>query len=190
MKKILSILFVAVCLVQLAIPTWMIYRREKTLKEGDVFLFKTQPVDPYDVFRGRYVALDFAASSFSNNNPSVQLTRKKIVYAELEQDEDGFAIITALHESKPAGPGIKVRILSQYDNNIRLQLPMDRYYLEESLAPEAERLYREHSGRSATNTYARIRVRNSFAVIEDLVIDGRPVLEYTGDFPSASSHSP
>ncbi len=63
------ILFCLVALVQVSIPLSMIYRSEKTLENGKVFLFKTAPVDPYDAFRGKYVQLGFEHSRVSTNLP-------------------------------------------------------------------------------------------------------------------------
>ena len=44
---------VVVAAAQLAVPAWMIAGRELTLREGQVFKFRTRPVDPADAFRGR-----------------------------------------------------------------------------------------------------------------------------------------
>ena len=49
----------AVCVAQLAIPAWMLVSRERVLAEGEPHRFECAPVDPVDVFRGRYVALGF-----------------------------------------------------------------------------------------------------------------------------------
>ncbi len=56
-NKILIAAFFCVALLQIYTPVSMIIARESTLKEGVLFRFKTAPVDPYDAFRGRYVAL-------------------------------------------------------------------------------------------------------------------------------------
>ena len=50
-------LFLCLFAVQIAVPVYMIVNREKTLVLGKQFKFHTVPVDPYDAFRGRYVAL-------------------------------------------------------------------------------------------------------------------------------------
>lgn len=179
MKRMMVIAFAVVCLIQLAVPAWMIHRRENTLRHGEAFRFKTQPVDPYDAFRGRYVALNFEAATFTNRVPDELFNRRRqTMYASIDNDADGFAQVTALHRTRPAtGSCIQVKVW----NRSRLQFPFDRFYLEESLAPKAESLYREHNRRGATNTYAIVRVLGGFATLEDLIIDGRPVLEYATD---------
>lgn len=52
-------IFIVVCVAQLLAPVSMIYTHETTLASGKMFKFKTAPVDPADVFRGKYVALRF-----------------------------------------------------------------------------------------------------------------------------------
>ncbi|MBK6341440.1 MAG: GDYXXLXY domain-containing protein [Flavobacteriales bacterium] len=57
------LLFLGIALAQLAVPAWMIAGRERVLSQGEVFKFKTAPIDPRDPFRGEYVRLDFEAES-------------------------------------------------------------------------------------------------------------------------------
>ena len=39
MKRMMTIAFAVVCLVQLGVPAWMIHRRENTLRHGEAFRF-------------------------------------------------------------------------------------------------------------------------------------------------------
>ena len=141
-------------------------------------------MDPYDAFRGRYVALNYEAASFTNHVPDGEPYRRRrpTLYASIENDADGFAQVTALHRNRPdAGAYMNVKAWNTHRTDVRLQFPFDRFYLEESLAPKAESLYLENNRRGATNTYAIVKVLDGFAVLEDLIIDGRPVLEYAND---------
>lgn len=178
MKRMLPAIFIVVCLVQWAIPGLMIHKREQTLRKGEVFLFKTAPVDPYDAFRGRYVALGFDLNSITNSFGYTHEVRNKRMYAALDRDEAGFAAITGLSDKPPETPSIPVRIQYSYEGVIRLQLPFDRFYMEEHLAPVAETVYRSASRSDATNTFAIVRVYEHFPVLEDLIINGRPASEY------------
>ena len=45
-RSLVLIGFALAAAAQLAVPAWMIMERERTLSEGEVFRFKTQPVDP------------------------------------------------------------------------------------------------------------------------------------------------
>ncbi len=188
MKKLIPALFVLVCLIQLSVPAWMIGRREAALRHGDVYRFKTRPVDPYDAFRGRYVALDFeqASRSFILDG---KLSRGDVVYATVIEGNDGFAELLGLNRTPPDDAiSIPVRVLWQdRERQVRFRLPFDRYYMEETLAPEAERKYRQ-ANRSRTNeTYAAVRINKGFPVIEDLIIDGRPVGDYFNGTPETTA---
>ena len=55
------------------------------------------------------------------------------------------------------------------------KLPLDRYYMEEKLAPEAERAYQNASRRDSQPGVLVVRVWRGMAVIEDLELGGRPI---------------
>lgn len=178
MKRILPAIFIVICLVQWAIPALMMHKREQTLRNGEIFLFKTAPVDPYDAFRGRYVALGFDLNTITNSFGYTNDFYNQQIYATLGRDDAGFATITALTEESPETASIPVRILYSHDGMIRIELPFDRFYMEEDSAPVAELVYRSASRSDATNTFAIVRVYEHFPVLEDLIINGRPAGAY------------
>jgi len=59
-----------------------------------------------------------------------------------------------------------------------VQLPFDRYYLDETLAPEAERLHRKYSRQRFTDTYVTVRIKNGRAVLDELYIQDTPVVQF------------
>ncbi len=168
-------LFLCLACVQIITPLSMITNRESILKSGAQFKFKTEPVDPYDAFRGRYVALRIQG----NNAPApkgVKLNSGQNVYALISNDEQGFAKITSLTTSRPAGsPYILAKVRYIAGERVVLDLPIDRYYMEEKSAPKAERLYREYSRRGNEDAYVVIRVKNGLVVIEALYVGGKRI---------------
>ena len=134
------ILFLALCLVQLAIPLSMAYRYERTLRQGTLYRFRTEPFDPVDAFRGRYVAIrlqlvapvDLPHSGYGSE-----------VYATLGTDARGFATVRALSERPPASGDWLQGRLGVQPLGSRIELPFDRYYMEEGKAPEADRIWSE-----------------------------------------------
>lgn len=48
--------------------------------------------------------------------------------------------------------------------------PIDRYYMEETAAPRAEQVYREHIRREKRDAYATAKVKDGFAVVDGLYI--------------------
>jgi hypothetical protein len=69
-----------------------------------------------------------------------------------------------------------VRHLS--DDRVHVDMPFERYYIDEHLAPAAERAYWQHSRRDAQPAYITVRVRGGLAVLEELYIAGKPVREF------------
>ena len=180
MKKLqlLLIFFSVLSVFQLAVPVWMIASREMTLWDGKQFRFRTAPVDPYDVFRGRYVALQFEQNS-APVPANEKLVMNQKVYAQLVEDEHGFARIAEVTANAPSGNGyVECRVNSLTDSLVYLQFPFDRYYMDEKLAPAAEAAYREHSRGEVQDVYVTVRVKDGNAVLEELYIEGMPIREF------------
>jgi uncharacterized membrane-anchored protein len=177
-RLILIIVFAVVAVIQLAVPLSMIVKREIALRDGVAYKFRTEPVDPSDAFRGRYVALRIEAAAFSATNTS-EFENSERVYARLDTDTNGFAHIMQVTRDRPAnGDYIKTHVQYAYGGHLTLECPFDRYYLPEQIAPEAERAYRGHNTRTNRDSYVVVRVRSGFAVLEDLILDGQPIKDF------------
>jgi uncharacterized membrane-anchored protein len=195
-KNLILTVFVCAAAVQLAVPLAMIARREQTLRHGRQYRFKTAPVDPYDAFRGRYVAInvDLSAGTATNNwgwqnsvivTNAAEIERGDRVFALIAETTDGFARVARLTRQRPEGDGYlraRVRWINTHgkQTDVSLDLPFDRYYMNEKKAPEAEKAYREHSRRANQDAYVTVRVLSGFAVLEDLCVGGRPIRDYLG----------
>lgn len=177
--RLLALLFLIVALVQLALPAARIRLYEQTLREGRVFKFRTAPVDPYDAFRGRYVALRFEAgdATWSEKEPS---DHGRKIFALVETGPDGFARFTSASPNRPAG-GDYLEAKASYpitDQHVGVQVPFDRFYMAEKLAPKAEQVYRAHSAnRGERDAYALVRIRNGLGVIEQVFVGDKPLAE-------------
>ena len=188
--KFIPIVFAVICVAQLAVPGWMIADRELTLRTGDLYKFRAEPVEPYDPFRGRYVRLRLSPTTAPA--PQEGVGYNHFVYCQIEEDEDGFVRFSASTLEPPrSGPYLKVQSLGIAPAGnagstgepaappaIRVRLPFDRYYMEEKLAPEAERVYRQVARERGASSYITIRIRGGKAVIEELFIDDLPIRDY------------
>ena len=174
-------LFAAMAIVQLAAPAGMILSRERTLAQGEAFKFSTAPVDPYDAFRGRYVGLRIANSEATLPR-SASASHGQTVYATIETGADGFAKFGVASLSPPKDkPYLKVKAgHASGEGRIALQLPFDRFYMEEGKAPAAEAAYREHGRSGAEDAYVILRVLDGAGVIENLFVGGKPIAEAAG----------
>jgi hypothetical protein len=59
-----------------------------------------------------------------------------------------------------------------------LRVPLDRFYMEENLAPEMDAAFREHSRPSERNAYFTVRIRDGSAAIVNLWIGGVPIRDF------------
>lgn len=183
MKSTHSIALVLTLLIQLAWPLYMVFQSERVLREGQVYHFKTRPVDPADPFRGRYVALEFEADQVEvYGEPSWQQGQK--LYAYLDTDEQGFAVIRDLSEYPPGEEDalryLEVELRYLYEGEpgtAHIQLPFNRFYMEESKAPIAEANYAQ-ALRDSVVVYAVVRVRQGKGVLDALIAGEVPIEEY------------
>ena len=183
-KKFLFPIFILVVLAQLYVPFKMILDKEKVLDKGTYFKFITAPVDPTDPFRGKYITLSFKENTVVVSDNS-EWVKGETAFALLENDTAGFAKIKSLSKTPPIQedvPFVKVSIRyvsAQNDDEgtktVRIKYPFDRYYMEESKAYEAELAYRDSRRDSTSIAYALVAVDKGEAVLEDVIIDGRPI---------------
>lgn len=187
MKKLIIVFFALMCLAQWFVPGQMIYDQEKVISEGKIFKFKTAPVDPSDPFRGKYVTLNFEANSIGIVNPD-EWQNAEDVYVSIEES-GGFARISTVSMYEPEGTDyIKAKIDEVTDYTpytLRVDYPFERFYVEESKAAEAERLYwRSKRGSTDTSTfdstrvtYALVSVKKGKATLLDVMINDRSITD-------------
>ncbi|MEK7274464.1 MAG: GDYXXLXY domain-containing protein [Candidatus Desantisbacteria bacterium] len=174
-------LFLCVVLIQIAVPISKIVRWEMTLQNGQQFRFRTAPVDPYDAFRGRYVALQIE-QNIAPVTEGVKLIRNQMVYAQIEESEQGFAKFVKVTLHRPQGSAyLKAKVQYLTGDKVVLCLPFDRYYMEEKIAPAAETAYRKHSRKDVQDAYVTVRVKSGFAVLEKLYVGEKTIEEYIKD---------
>jgi uncharacterized membrane-anchored protein len=170
--------FAVLSVLQFFVPVWMIANREMTLRHGRQFRFRAAPVDPYDAFRGRYVALQFEQNA-APVPADEKLAMNQKVYIELAEDENGFARIAKIAADEPSGETyVQCRVSSIIDSLVYLEIPFNRYYMDEKLAPAAEAAYREHSRREVRDVYVTVRVKDGNAVLEELYIERMSIREF------------
>lgn len=164
-------LFVLLALLQLSFPGKLVFDSNKVLWLGTELKFETRPVDPADPFRGRYVALNFAANQFKS---LTKWKRNDPVFVLLNQDAQGFANIKGLSATRPATGElfVKATITYIYGNQVTVYYPFSKFFMEENKAPEAEKIYRE-----AGEGYALVKVYHGEVVLQDVVVKGKSLNE-------------
>lgn len=168
----------------LAVPMALIIRYERVLRNGTPFRFRTQPVDPADPFRGRYVQLRFALSV--SLPPGWKVRPGETLYARLGEDEEGFARIEAVSRTRFADSVPYVRAetgwwLDHSNRRVRIEVPFTQFYMNEWKAPEAERAYQRLHHKGETSVWAVVRIWRGKGVIEELYYEGVPVRQYLAE---------
>lgn len=184
-KSIYLIGFIVMVILQLLMPAKMIFQSEAALNKGKAFKFQTIPVDPNDPFRGKYMTLRYQANSISVDHMDGYEKGLKI-YVLLEEDKDGWASVKDIRYDRPTETTDFVEAVISHasrDNegmqHVRFEYPFDRYYLNEKVVEEVEKVYREATRQRNQNTYAIVRVRTGRSVIEDVMINGTSIKSYT-----------
>ncbi len=179
-KYILLAVFVIVALAQWFVPWQMIRDREDIMEAGKIVKFRTAPVDPYDPFRGKYVTLNFKDQSFEVYDLDKWFPGEE-VYVVLDEGKDGFAEIAGVSKLKPEGQVTYVRANVSYLDKINKRLviryPFNRFYMEESKAPLAEKEYRNAQREKEHNAYVLVYIKNGEAVIKDVMVDDVSITE-------------
>jgi len=171
MKLLPLILFALISLAQWAAPLSQIFRYEQTLASGTLIRLKCTAPDPYDPLRGRYLAVrpeqDDAAIA-----KGTKLRTGQQAYATLKAGSDGLTILDELHAEPPAsGDYVRVTVRWESAGKAHIEWPFDRFYLNEALAPEADKWFAE-SIRNSKGVVAEVRVHHGLAVLENLTFDG------------------
>ena len=176
------LIFVIVVLVQLFVPAKMIFDREDVLRTGTLYKFKTQPVDPNDPFRGKYITLNYEMDAAESKDMTWQRGEKILVY--IERDSLGYAKVYDVSKDRLDIDNDYIEAKVIWSNGgldtVNFELPFDRFYMEESKAKPAEDIYREYNSRFNANnaTYALVAVKNGRAVLKDVYINDNPIIYY------------
>lgn len=174
-KKLISI-FILLAIVQLLVPLYMIWRWEDVLQHGRKYTWVTAPVDPYDALKGRYVDLQFKEMQGTIPDGQ-QLKSGQTAYAMIGEDEKGYAFISSISSLQPEGNSyVKVKVSYVQEGKIaHFILPFKRYYMQEDLAPAAERAYRKNAGKECV---VSVRIKDGYGVLEELYIDDKKIYDY------------
>lgn len=175
--------FIALCILYMAVPASMIWKQESVLRQGALYRFRLQPVDPADAFRGRYLDLNFSLPVFPESDSTLEAGRK--MFIALGKDSAGYAIFESMHREPPQGRDYIAMPLGYVFNGQAFihDIPgeMRRYYLNEKIAPLADKWYLEllsRTEREEADVSLDLRVHKGRALIEQVYFEGIPVEEY------------
>lgn len=179
MRPAVAIFAVAV-LAQWLVPLVGVWQHERVIARGVAVRIPCASPDPYDPLRGRYLAVSPAETKAPA--PGGMPDRAAVpVWATLVLGNDGLARIGSLALERVSGPTVIMLVArpSGTSNGVRtviLEWPLDRFYLNERLAADADTLFAERLA-AGKLPVAEIRLLDGRAVLTDLLLDGTPVRE-------------
>jgi len=179
-QKLIITLFILVVLLQLIVPAKMIYEREDIISTGKEYKFKTAPIDPSDVFRGKYIILNYLENTVKVQK-IYQWMHNANIYLTLATDKNGYAKVQTITMEKPTGNTDFIKVKTGYvnheDKTLFIDYPFNRFYMEESKAYDAEMAYNESLRDTSNITYGLVSIKNGEAVLRDVLIGETSIIE-------------
>ena len=169
-SRYIWIIFVVMIIVQIGVPVYSIIELNDILATGEEFKISTRPIDPADPFMGRYVAV--RARIDVSEKQEREWGYKLYRYVSLGKDADGFATVLEISNQPIDAPHV-IEVDEEWFYG-DVELPIDRYYMQEHLAPEADRMV----ARGELDAYITIRVKHGKCVISGVYVDGVRIEEY------------
>ena len=169
--------------VQLFVPAQMVYQQEDALDTGTAYKFKTQPIDPSDPFRGKFIVLNYEMDSFETNDQSWNDYQGN-VFVYLKTDAEGFAEVKTVSKNKLDTPDDYFTAESNYNFNgkVNFDLPFNRFYMNENKAYDAEVSAREAQADTTRTCYGLVYIKNGAAVLDNVFIDDTPIQEFVEEY--------
>ena len=202
MKRLaLLLLLLPLFALQWTVPVIQVLRGEAILRDGVSLRLALQPVDPYDVMRGRYLALSFPESNREHNLPD-GMNAGDTLYVVLGADPDGIAHITRLsREPQESAFAWKIPASAKPGEKIRINIPLTRFYLPEEdaiaidntlrwrddgeraqVAPTSSKddtpRQRDEGERPQVVASLGVRIKDGTIVAESLWLNGQPYRDW------------
>jgi len=157
---------IIVFLVILSVVISFISYNEWPKLTGDKIVLATQPVDPFDPFRGQYMRINY---DISRLNDITGFEEGDTIYVLLEEDEQEIWRFKDTSMSKPdRGDFIKGKVTRSSGTDVSIEYGIEQFFFE------------RHADVPTTNITVEVSVANSGrAVFSQLLQHGKPVeIEY------------
>ena len=173
-------MFVVVVLAQLFVPAQMIFDQENTIAKGTAYKFRTQPVDPSDPFKGKYIYLNYDLSFAATKDTTWESNAP--IYITFQTDSLGFAMVKDIYKDDPKdGDYLKTKVAwyDHYEKNVGFSFPFNEFYMNETKAYDAELAHAQAQRDSLpNNTYALVYLLKGKAVLDNVFINDIPISDY------------
>ncbi len=174
-KKIMKVLFFILCsFLQLGVVLFMVLSSVSVLQNGTEYKFKLVVKDPSDVFRGKYLYLNYdeRAITYYHSAPYEAGTS---VYVQYDVAEDGFASLSLVETECPEHTKDFLKTIidsrpylpEERESYSNIVFPITSWYMNEDEVQIAEQLYQK-----SKEVYASIFIRDGKARIKGVYFDG------------------
>jgi hypothetical protein len=178
--------FVVAAVAQWLLPLSGIWQHERVIARGTIVRIECGAPDPYDPLRGRYLAVRPVESRVPKPEGMAEgITDRDAVpvWATLVAGKDGLSRIESLSLEPVAGPTV-IRLVAKWPHwggsprreTVFVEWPFDRFYLNERLAPDADKLVADWL-RDGKKTVAEVSLLDGRAVLTDILFDGVSIRE-------------
>ena len=177
MKKGLWLAFALAVLLQWALPLVQIWQHERVLTHGTLVKLRCTAPDPYDPLRGRYLRVDLQPDQ-AHLPAGSEVRAGDAIYVRLAPGADGVGNIEEAALT-PGSDGVWAKVTARYiyGESIPIEWPIDRFYINEVIAPEADEWMAKNLRNREAPILAEVRVLDGRMVLEDLSVDGKSFRE-------------
>jgi len=127
---------ILVAAVQLAILLSIIGFKQYTVWTSETVLLKVQPVDPRDLIRGDFIAVQYDISRIDTDDVAGDRYADGKVYVELERGDDGYWNAVAIHDDREHSFDGTVLIEGHTQRRSSSGILLIEYGIEEIFIPE------------------------------------------------------
>ena len=127
--------------LQLVVLLVMIAMKMSVLAYGSNVLLRTVPVDPWDLFRGEYVILNYEISELDVlkiSSESRQYNHNETVYVGLKQTEKYWEAVSISRRQPEEVLAIRGVVRSAYDNRVFVDYGIESFFVPEGQGREIE----------------------------------------------------
>ncbi|AET69415.1 putative membrane-anchored protein [Desulfosporosinus orientis DSM 765] len=134
--------FILAVTIPLLILAAMAVKPQATLLWGQEILLETKAYDPTDLFRGDYVAVNFAITDVPKSKVPANIDKllNKTLYVSLKQ-EGKYYVVDQVSENKPdSGIYLKSKFQNSFTDtdSYRVDYSLDKYFVEQGSGKELE----------------------------------------------------
>ena len=165
MKKQFIGLIAVLVLILVVVSTFILYN-EWPFMTGNKLVLATLPVDPFDPFRGQYMAINYEISAVDNtvDNINGSFEEGDTIYVVLKEDEQGIWRRDSTSKSKPLeGDFIRGEVINVNGDSLRVEYGVEQFFFE------------RNAKLPTTNITVEVTVANSGrAKLVQLLYNGKP----------------